>query len=71
MIYLRCPTCGEILGNRQIEYDNNLTQIQNNPNLSSDDKLKLKTELINSLQLKRYCCKMRVISSKELTEIIK
>ncbi len=71
MIYIRCPSCGYILGNRQILYETKLEEIMNNPNLDEDAKLDLKTKLVDSLKLKRYCCKMRVITFKQLTDIVK
>lgn len=71
MIYLKCPTCGYILGNRQQMYDKGLDEIESNPNNDEEQKLDLKEKLIESLQLKRYCCKMRVITYKNKTEIIK
>jgi DNA-directed RNA polymerase subunit N (RpoN/RPB10) len=71
MIYIRCPSCGYILGNRQMLYEAKLDEIVSNPNLDEDAKLDLKTKLVDSLKLKRYCCKMRVITFKQLTDIIK
>ena len=71
MIYMRCPTCGYILGNRQILYESRMEEIVNNPNTDDDIKLELKTKLIESLKLKRYCCKVRVMTFKQLTDIIK
>ena len=71
MIYIRCPSCGYILGNRQMLYEAKLDEIISNPNLDEDAKLDLKTKLVDSLKLKRYCCKMRVITFKQLTDIVK
>ena len=71
MIYLKCPSCGYIIGNRQVKYEAKLNEINNNPNADEDTKLLLKTQLIDSLGVKRYCCKMRIITFKQLTEIIK
>jgi DNA-directed RNA polymerase subunit N (RpoN/RPB10) len=71
MIYIRCPSCGYILGNRQMLYESKLDEIVSNPNLDEDAKLDLKTKLVDNLKLKRYCCKMRVITFKQLTDIIK
>ncbi len=70
MIYLKCPSCSNIIGNRQIIYEQQLEEIQNNSNIDESEKLLLKTKLIDSLKLKRYCCKMRVITFKQLTDII-
>ena len=71
MIYLKCPTCSYILGNRQKLYDEGLLEIQSNPNNDDLTKLNLEEELVKSLQIKRYCCKMRVITYKNKTEIFK
>ncbi len=68
---MRCPTCGYILGNRQILYESRMEEIVNNPNTDDDIKLELKTKLVESLKLKRYCCKVRVMTFKQLTDIIK
>jgi len=71
MIYLKCPSCGYIIGNRQVIYESKLAEINNNTNIDEDEKLVLKTQLVDSLGVKRYCCKMRIITFKQLTEIIK
>jgi DNA-directed RNA polymerase subunit N (RpoN/RPB10) len=71
MIYLKCPSCGYIIGNRQVIYESKLDEIMNNPNTDDDEKLVLKTQLVESLGVKRYCCKMRIITFKQLTDIIK
>jgi DNA-directed RNA polymerase subunit N (RpoN/RPB10) len=70
MIYIKCPSCGYIIGNRQIYYEQKLKEINSDPNIDDDKKLELKTKLIDSLDVKRYCCKMRIITFKQLTEII-
>lgn len=71
MIYLKCPTCGYILGNRQRVYEQGLEEIESNPNNDEEKKLELKQKLVESLKLPRYCCTMRVITYKNKTEIIK
>jgi len=69
MIYLKCPSCSYILGNRQREYDIGLDEIESNPNNDEQTKLELKNKLIESLEIKRYCCKMRIITYKNKSEI--
>ena len=71
MIYLKCPTCGYILGNRQRIYEKGLEEIESNPNNDEKNKFELKQKLVNSLELKKYCCTMRVITYLNKTEIIK
>ena len=71
MIYLRCPTCGTVIGNRQIPYELQLQEIDNNPNIDEPERLTQKTRLIESMELKRYCCKMRIMTFKSKPIIIK
>lgn len=70
MIYLRCPSCGTVIGNRQIIYETKLKEIENSINMDESAKLEQKNKLINSLELKRYCCKMRVLTFKSLPLIL-
>ena len=70
MIYLKCQTCATVLGNREIKYEKGLEKIMNDSNISDDKKRQLKTELLNSLGLKNPCCKMRIMSYIQLTDII-
>lgn len=71
MIYLKCPSCGYIIGNRQIPYENGLNKIESDPNNTEDMKLLLKENLLKELKIERYCCKMRIITFKQKTEIFK
>ena len=47
MIYLKCPTCGYILGNRQKEYEQGLEEIESNPNNDEEQKLEHGPFVIN------------------------
>ena len=71
MLYITCPTCGYFLGLKTIEWETKSANICNNPKLSEEEKEKKKTVLIMSLNLPRYCCKMRMMSYKDIvTDII-
>ena len=70
MIYLKCPTCSTILGNRQVFYETEIKKIINNKKLSNDEKNNEKLEVLNKLELTNYCCKMRVINYLNLTDIL-
>lgn len=71
MIYIRCPSCGFLIGNRQMVYEKGLDEIYSDPNTDNEKKLELKTKLVESLGIKNYCCKMRVITYKNLPGIIR
>ena len=69
MIYIKCPTCGRNIASRQKIYDEKLKEISDK-NITIEEKEKLNTELINSLQLTKICCKMRVMMKHDLINII-
>lgn len=70
MLYMSCPTCGFFLGQITIEYEEKKTKICENPSLQQEEKDKQLSQLLKSLKLRNYCCKMRVMSYKKLVEII-
>lgn len=71
MFYLRCPSCGYILGNRQKMFDIGLKEIESNPKNDEQMKLELKEKLVQSLKIKRYCCNGKIPVTKNKTEIFK
>jgi DNA-directed RNA polymerase subunit N (RpoN/RPB10) len=65
-----CPTCGYFLGQKVLEYEKGKDNICKNPNLSSEEKEQGLTKLLLSLKLRRYCCKMRMMSYKDIVQDI-
>lgn len=70
MLYTTCPTCGYFLGQKNIEYEEGKLKICSNPNLTLEEKEKEITKLLLGLGLKRYCCKMRMMSYKDIVQDI-
>jgi DNA-directed RNA polymerase subunit N (RpoN/RPB10) len=70
MLYLTCPTCGYFLGQKVIEYEKNKTLICNNPKLSIEEKETNLSKLLISVNLRRYCCKMRLMTYKDIVQDI-
>tara|TARA_B100001248_G_C27178890_1_gene361421 strand:- start:172 stop:387 length:216 start_codon:yes stop_codon:yes gene_type:complete len=70
MLYSACPTCGTTLGNKQLKLEKEKEKICNNPELSNDEKESKIKEAINNLKMRRYCCKMRLISYIDTVQII-
>lgn len=70
MLYMKCPTCKELLGNKQIPYEQGIKKINDDPNLSAEEKEKQQNELVVKFHL-NYCCNMRLITYKKLIDIIK
>jgi len=66
MLYIVCPTCGFFLGQKNIEYENGKNKICSNPDLTPDQREELLSKLLISLKLRRYCCKMRFMSYKDI-----
>ena len=70
MLYITCPTCKFLLGQIIIDYEKNKEIICLNPNLSLEEKEKEISKLLLSLNLKRYCCKMHIMTYKDLVQDI-
>ena len=70
MKYLSCPTCGKVLGDIEIDYEIKGNEIMTQ-NISEQEKLVKRKELIESMGIIRYCCKMRIISQIDPFKIIK
>lgn len=64
MLYLRCPTCRNKLGDKQLPFEKGLKEICNNENISEEDKRKKKYELLDKIGLKKdmICCRMRILT---------
>ena len=70
MLYISCPTCGYFLGNITQKYEKEKERICSDDSLSEREKAVAIQKLIKSLKLRRYCCKMRMLSYKNLVDDI-
>jgi DNA-directed RNA polymerase subunit N (RpoN/RPB10) len=74
MLPPRCFTCGHVLANLELEFEEKLQQIDNNINLTTEAKAKNKCELVDKLLpdrwKKRYCCRSRLISYVDLINVV-
>ena len=74
MLPPRCFTCGHVLANLELEFEETLHQIDNNIKLNEDDKSQLKRKLVEKLLpgrwKKRYCCRARLLSYVDLIKIV-
>ena len=70
MLYSSCPTCGFFIGQKIVEWESKSYEICNNNTLTLKEKEKKKQELLMSLNLRRYCCKMRIMTYKDIVQDI-
>jgi DNA-directed RNA polymerase subunit N (RpoN/RPB10) len=74
MLPPRCFTCGHVLADLELEYEEGLNQIDNNIKLNDEQKSEEKKKLINKLLpgrwKKRYCCRSRLLSYVDLIKVI-
>lgn len=71
MLYFKCPTCRTVLANKQIPFEKGMNSICNNRTLTKEQQEKQKMELLDKLEMIRYCCRMRLISYVDLVDIVK
>ena len=70
MLYLTCPTCGYFLGQKVIKYEEEKEKICFNPKLTPEEREHELSKLLCSLGLRRYCCKMRMMTYKDIVQDI-
>ena len=70
MLYTTCPTCGFFLGQKTEEYEQKKNELCSNPKLSKKERESEITKLLLSLKLRRYCCRMRIMTYKDLVQDI-
>lgn len=75
MSYMFCPTCRELLGDKYKYYERKMAEICQKNEMeqykTNEDVNKAKEDLINSIGLRRYCCKPRIMSYVRAVDIIK
>jgi len=74
MLPPRCFTCGHVLADIELEYEEKLEEIDNNNKLTMEQKMDQKRKIIDKLLpgrwKNRYCCRARLISYVDLVKII-
>jgi DNA-directed RNA polymerase subunit N (RpoN/RPB10) len=70
MLYMSCPSCGYFLGYKTLEYEQKKEKICSNPNTTIKEKEIENNKLLLSLGLRRYCCKTRIITYKDIVKDI-
>ncbi len=81
MLFMVCPTCGELLGNKELLYINLMKSVCEEMGIDDDimsqgtvDKdpvyIAKRQKIIQDL-CKNICCRMRMISYIDLVQIIK
>ena len=68
MIYATCPTCGYLLATKIMEYETKKEEICNNPKLNDEQQADAIEKLIQNIGLRRYCCRMRLMTCKDIVQ---
>ncbi len=70
MLYYKCPTCRTILANKQIPFEKGMEEICASSE-TEEEMNKMKEKLLDKLEVRRYCCRPRVLCYIDLIKIIK
>lgn len=70
MIYIVCPTCGYFIGSLAIEYDTKKAEICANADLTDEQQADEIQKLLKNLKIRRYCCRMRIMTTKDIVQDI-
>lgn len=76
MLYIKCPTCRELLADKQKYYERRLVELEqefSSGKLSAEDYQQAKSNVI-VVELKipkeRWCCKQRIIGYVRVVETV-
>jgi DNA-directed RNA polymerase subunit N (RpoN/RPB10) len=74
MLPPKCFTCGHVLANLELEYEETLQDIDNNIKLTDEQKQEAKRNIVDKLLpdrwKTRYCCRSRLLSYVDLIKVI-
>ena len=70
MLYPVCPTCGYLLADKIIKFEEEKNKICSNPEISTTEQENLLSILILNLKLRRECCRMRIMTYKDTIQDI-
>lgn len=72
MLYMRCPSCGFLLGQIQMPYETAIDAICHDTKLTTVEKTELKSKILDNLGIPKYkyCCRMRIMGYVRLIDEI-
>jgi DNA-directed RNA polymerase subunit N (RpoN/RPB10) len=65
-----CFSCGKLFADFAVSYENDMAKIENDPDLSVQQKSDHKAKLFDKYHIKNYCCRTRVLGYVKLVDII-
>lgn len=81
MLTMLCPTCGELLGNKELVYMAEMKEVCDSLGVDDDiisqgsvnknkDYIQKRQEILNKL-LRNPCCKMRMMNYIDVVQLVK
>ena len=70
MLYISCPTCGYFLGQKIFNFEKDKEEICSNQIMKKEEKENAISKLLLNLKLRRICCKMRIMTYKDIVQDI-
>ena len=70
LFYIRCPSCGRVISTNLDKYHQDLANIQNDPNLSRNEKNEKGSELLNKYGFTEICCRIRIMGLVPYHDIV-
>lgn len=67
MSYPVCPTCGFLLADKELKYEEELKKLLESKDKNTNDNL---GKILDKLQITRYCCRMRMMTYIDLSKHI-
>jgi DNA-directed RNA polymerase subunit N (RpoN/RPB10) len=63
-------SCGRLLADIQLDYERMIRAIDEEAKASEELKAEKKTQVLDKLHLKRYCCRSQVLGYVDLVDVL-
>lgn len=74
MLLPKCKSCGKYIGNLQLLWEEELdknSKILEDTNISYEDKSKITSKILDNLELRRWCCRTKILTYYKQIKVIR
>jgi DNA-directed RNA polymerase subunit N (RpoN/RPB10) len=71
MLYLRCPTCNKLLGDKQLAWEEMLNKLSLMDDITQDQIKEVIQKFFEEHHVDRYCCRARFPTYVDKVTLIK
>lgn len=71
MLYLQCPTCGKLIGGKQLLWEEMMKKLSSIENITQEQIEEVIQKFFVENKIERYCCRARFCTYVDKVNLIK